>query len=100
MCVRHLRSRHLLNQNHHCAEAAEGLSADSPEDGSKPDFALRATVVGAGRSKGIVFACVESSEEMIILRIEWIIVHPATSVDKVIPHALWGSGVRTGNPKG
>ena len=45
-------------QNHQCAEATEGLSADSPEDGSEPDFALRATVVGAGRYKRMIFACV------------------------------------------
>ena len=75
------------------------MSADSPEDGSKLDFALRATAVGAGRSKGMVFARVGSSEDKSTLRIEWIIVNPAGSVDKVTPHARWGSGVRTGNPK-
>ena len=75
------------------------FNADSPEDESKPDFALRATAVGAGHSKGMVFACVGSSEDKIILRIEWIIVRPAGSVDKVIPQTLWGFGARTGNPK-
>ena len=66
MRLRNLKGCHLLNQNQQCAEAAEGLSADSPEDGSDPDFALRATVVGAGRSKGMIFACVEGSGGMVL----------------------------------
>ena len=62
----------ILNQNHQCAEAAEGLSADGPEDGSEPDFALRATAVSTGRSNGMITPWFRGIilEETTILRIE------------------------------
>ena len=66
MRVRILWSRHLLNQNRQCAEATEGLSPDTLEDGSGPDFAPRATL-SAGRSKDMIIVRTKDSKEGVVL---------------------------------